>query len=355
MRKIIHVDMDAFFAAIEQRDEPTLRGEAVIVGGTPEQRGVVAAASYEARKYGVKSAMSTARALRLCPHAHVLGPDFKRYRAESHRIRAIFHSCTPLVEMLSLDEGFLDVSRNALRERSATRVAEYIRERIRSECGLTASAGVAPNKFLAKIASDQNKPDGCCVIPPDRIETFLADLAVRRIPGIGPATEKRCQQHGIHLVPDILRADEAALAHCFGSHADRYRQLAQGIDERPVEPRRERKSVGIEDTFAEDLRELPRMEEELRRLAAALKLRMIKHRCTGRTLTLKVKYHDFTQCSRSRSYQAACFIDADDIAATACTLLAETDAERTPIRLLGLQISGLEPVEGAQHRLQFDD
>jgi len=248
MRRIVHIDMDAFYASVEQRDDPGLAGRPVAVGGQPGQRGVVAAASYEARVFGVRSAMSMAKAVRLCPSLLIVPPDFARYRAASHAVFTLFREVTPLVEPLSLDEAYLDVTENQWEEPSATRVAKRLKERIREETRLTASAGVAPNKFLAKIASGWKKPDGLTVISPDKVEPFLQQLQVDVLWGVGPVTARKLRARGIERLVDVRAANPDLLRDTVGSLADWLRQLADGVDDRPVTPNRETKSSGSENT-----------------------------------------------------------------------------------------------------------
>src|SRR5213595_427342 len=256
IRRVVHIDMDAFYASVEQRDNPALRGQPVAVGGRPDSRGVVAAASYEARAFGVRSAMSMARAVRLCPDLVIVRPDFARYKAASNAVFTIFREVTPLVEPLSLDEAYLDVTENAWGEPLATSVAKRLKLRIRADTGLTASAGVAPNKFLAKIASGWKKPDGLTVISPDRVEPFLQKLPVDALWGVGPVTAKKLRARGIERLVDVRSADPQLLRETVGSLADWLRQLANGVDERPVVPHREAKSSGTENTYQEDLTDL---------------------------------------------------------------------------------------------------
>lgn len=351
LRKIVHVDMDAFYASVEQRDRPELRGRAVIVGGQPDSRGVVCTASYEARVFGVHSAMPTAQAYRLCPHGVFLRPDFVRYKAVSRQIQAIFRDVTELVEPLSLDEAFLDVTQNALGEPSATRVAEHLRARIRRETGLTASAGVAPNKFLAKVASDMDKPDGLTVIGPERVQAVLAELPVRRIPGVGRKSAERCRARGIEVASDFLRHDVEQLVRWFGSAGPRYRELAQGIDLRRVQPDRERKSVSIEDTLPEDLRSRAEAAAFLDDLAERLAERLLRAEARGKTVVLKVKYADFQQITRSRTLTAPTREHAT-LHEVALALLEQTEVGERPVRLLGIGVTNLaEP--GAQLELPF--
>src|SRR5919205_1032707 len=259
--------MDAFYASVEQRDNPELRGKPLAVGGSPESRGVVAAASYEARKFGVRSAMPMARAVRLCPELVIVPPDFAKYREASEKVMAILHSATPLVEPLSLDEAYLDVTENLWGEPLAMNVAQRIKKTIKEELGLTASAGVAPNKFLAKIASGWQKPDGLTVIAPERVEAFLQKLPVEALWGVGPVTAKKLHAIGIERLVEVRAADKALLADTVGSLADWLVQLAHGDDPRPVEPNRETKSVSCETTFARDLTDLRAVNEAIAGLA----------------------------------------------------------------------------------------
>jgi DNA polymerase-4 len=296
MRKIIHVDMDAFYASVEQRDRPELRGKPVIVGW-PGLRSVVCAASYEARKFGVHSAMPATRAKRLCPEGVFIHPDFERYRAVSHQIREIFERHTPLVEPLSLDEAYLDVTVELNGIPTATETAETIRREIRAETSLTASAGVAPNKFLAKIASDWRKPDGLFVIKPHQIEAFLPPLAVRKIPGVGKATEAILTEMGIATVGDLQRFSEEQLMARFGKWGSRLYELARGIDESPVEPSRKRKSWSSENTFETDLTrdEVANwIREQAPKLWSSLEARALR----GRTVTVKLRTPDFKTATR---------------------------------------------------------
>ena len=356
IRRIIHVDMDAFYASVEQRDDPSLRGKPVVVGGRPEGRGVVAAASYEARAFGVHSAMSMARAIRLCPSLVIVPPDFHRYRAVSQQVFTVFRSVTPLVEPLSLDEAYLDVTDNLWGEPLATTVAKRLKQRIREETTLTASAGVAPNKFLAKIASDWQKPDGLTVIPPDRVEAFLQKLPVDALWGVGPVTARRLREVGITRLVDVRGADAEVLRRTVGSHADWLRRLAWGLDDRPVEPDRPSKSAGCEQTYAHDLTDVDAMRAEIERLARRPAAWLERHGLHARTVTIKVRYDDFTTITRSHS--AAPTRDPEDIAARARTLLDKTDAGRRRVRLLGVSVHNLvgpeDLVPTADGLLPFD-
>lgn len=353
VRKIVHVDMDAFYASVEQRDRPELRGKPVIVGGTPSGRGVVCTASYEARRYGIRSAMPATQAARLCPDGVFLRPDFERYLAVSRQVREIFHRFTDLVEPLSLDEAHLDVTENKVREPSATRIAEAIRAAISGELHLTASAGVAPNKFVAKVASDVNKPDGLLVVPPSAVEAFVRDLPVRRIPGVGPVTERSLKRVGIRTCRDFLDHDEQTLREWFGPSGRRFRNLARGIDPRPVEPNNVRKSVSIEDTFGRDLESMEESLVELDLLCERLAERLIRHDLTGRTVTLKVRYDDFRTVTRSRTLDHVVREKRALVEATAA-LVTETEIGRRAVRLIGVGVSGLEgSIGGRQGTLGF--
>jgi len=340
LRRIIHLDMDAFYASVEQRDDPALRGRPVAVGGAPGSRGVVAAASYEARAFGVRSAMPTARALRQCPDLVVVRPDFPRYREASQRVMAIMRQATPLVEPLSLDEAYLDVTENLWGEPLAMVVARRLKERIREELALTASAGVAPNKFLAKIASGWRKPDGLTVIAPARVEAFLQKLPVEALWGVGPVTARKLRAIGIERLVDVRAVDPAALAGAVGSLAGWLRQLAQGEDPRPVRPDRPRKSVSAETTFASDLDAPAAQAEAIRRLAEQVAASLAKRRLRARTVTIKVRYGDFTTVTRSHT-EAAATADAGVIGSRALALLARTEAISRPVRLLGVGTHGL--------------
>ena len=351
-RKIIHVDMDAFYASVEQRDRPELRGKPVIVGGSPHGRGVVCAASYEARPFGVRSAMPTSRAYRLCPHAEFLSPDFPRYREVSRAIHAIFRRYTDVIEPLALDEAYLDVTDNKVGEVYATPIAKAIRVAIRAELQLTASAGVGPNKLVAKIASDARKPDGLCVVPPERVTDFLAPLPLRAIPGIGPKAGERCSTHGLATIAELRAADDATLAACFGNHGEHFRELAWGRDHRVVRATRERKSIGIEDTFATDITDRAAAEAVLERLAAGLAPRLARAATRGRTVTLKVKYHDFRQVTRAASL-ADPTADIDLVLRLATGLLDQTEVGTIPIRLLGITLSHLDDSGAIQERLDL--
>jgi DNA polymerase IV len=328
--------MDAFYASVEQRDNPALRGKPVAVGGQPHTRGVVAAASYEARVFGVHSAMSMAKAVRLCPSLVIVRPDFARYKAVSTMVFSIFREVTPLVEPLSLDEAYLDVTENSWGEPLGTTVAKRLKERIRAETRLTASAGVAPNKFLAKIASGWKKPDGLTVIGPDRVEPFLQQLPVDALWGVGPVTAKKLRARGIERLVDVRSADVNLLRETVGSLADWLQQLSHGIDDRAVEPHREAKSSGSENTYPEDLTDLDTIRIEIADMASHAIAWLNRKNLLARTVTIKVRYSDFTTITRSHT--AVPTRDADDLTARAVKLLEKTDAGMRPVRLLGVSV-----------------
>jgi len=357
VRRIIHVDMDAFYASVEQRDNPSLKGRPVAVGGQPDRRGVVAAASYEARAYGVRSAMSMAKAVRLCPDLVIVRPDFQRYKAVSNTVFGIFREVTPLVEPLSLDEAYLDVTENAWGEPLATRVARRLKARILEETRLTASAGVAPNKFLAKIASGWKKPDGLTVISPDRVEPFLQQLPVDALWGVGPVTAKKLRARGIERLVDVRAVDAAQLHAAVGSLSDWLRQLSHGVDERPVVPNRVRKSSGSERTYADDLHDADEIRSETARLAGDSIEWLEERGLLARTVTLKVRYSDFTTVTRSHSAHAS--RDRAALTARAVELLDRTEAGLRPVRLLGVSVHNfVDPEQFQTHPsdwLPFDE
>ncbi|MGH8672697.1 MAG: DNA polymerase IV [Burkholderiales bacterium] len=340
-RRIIHIDMDAFYASVEQRDDAALRGKPVAVGGPPESRGVVMAASYEARTFGVRSAMPTVRALRLCPALLIVPPNFSRYRAVSQQVMAILRSCTPLVEPLSLDEAYLDVTENQWHEPLATNVAKRLKARIREETGLTASAGVAPNKFLAKIASGWKKPDGLTVIAPERVESFLQQLPVESLWGVGPVTAKKLRSLGVERLVDVRTAGDEPLRRAVGGLAGWIKRLAYGDDPRPVVPDRPWKSRSCETTYTEDLREMREVRSEIERLARRTATMLARKNLRARTVTIKVRYSDFTTVTRSHT-SALATCDEGEIATRALALLERTDAGDRPVRLLGVGAHGLE-------------
>lgn len=351
LRKIIHVDMDAFYASVEQRDNPQLRGQPVAVG-SPEARGVVAAASYEARAFGVRSAMPSVSAQRRCPDLVFVRPRFDVYRAVSMQIRAIFARFTDLIEPLSLDEAYLDVTRNKQGMAVATEVARLIRAQIREETGLTASAGISYCKFLAKLASDLNKPDGQAVIRPAQGPAFVAALPVGRFHGIGPATARKMAGLGIHTGADLRACDADFLRTHFGKAGQWYHDISRGIDNRPVQPDRPRKSIGCEDTFARDIHDLPAASAELRRMAARVWHDSQARHLRGRTVTIKLRYSDFHTITRRQTLPAA-FASEDELTAAALALLERQFPVPLGIRLLGVTLSNLEDADSAPEPMQL--
>ncbi len=350
-RKIIHIDMDAFYASVEQRDNPELRGKPVAVGGSRE-RGVVAAASYEARGFGVKSAMPSVTAKRRCQELIFVKPRFDVYRAVSHQIREIFAGYTPLVEPLSLDEAYLDVTRNLKAMSSATEIAEEIRARIRSETGLTASAGVSYNKFLAKMASDERKPDGLFVITPRMGPAFVEVLPIGRFHGIGPVTRAKMEQLGIRDGGDLKVQTLCFLQQHFGKAGSYYYALARGIDERPVCADRIRKSIGAETTFNADLFTLDEARMALRPLVAKVWASCEDSTIRGRTVTLKAKYADFQQVTRGRTSPTP-FATEAAIQASVLELLESLFPLMKGIRLLGVTLSTLGDETRSEHQLRL--
>ena len=340
LRKIIHVDMDAFFASVEQRDNPDLRGKPVAVGGSGG-RGVVAAASYEARKFGVKSAMPSVTAKRLCPDLIFVKHRFDAYKEASRQIRAIFNHHTPHVEPLSLDEAYLDVTEDRLGIGSATRIAELIRQEIRAKTKLTASAGVSYNKFLAKIASDQNKPDGICIIRPGQGADFVAGLPIRRFHGVGPKAEEKMKRLGIETGGDLAARDIEFLRTNFGSMGDYLYRAARGIDLRPVRAHRIRKSVGGERTFSEDISSGAALRETLENTIDYVWDSIEHAKARGRTVTLKMKFTDFQTMTRAKSVPHW-IGDKAEFGRLARTLLEEALPLPMPIRLMGLTLSNLD-------------
>jgi len=339
-RRILHVDMDAFYASVEQRDDPSLKGRPVAVGGRPEGRGVVAASSYEARRYGVRSALPMSRAVRLCPELVIVRPDMRKYAAVSAQVFEIFRSVTPLVEPLSLDEAYLDVTENAWGEPLGMTVARRLKQAIRDTTSLTASAGVAPNKFLAKIASGWKKPDGLTVIAPERVEPFLAKLPVEALWGVGPVTAARLRALGLTMLTDVRRVDLETLRGAVGSWAEGLKRMAEGIDDRPVQPHHERKSAGTENTYALDLKDPEEIRKEIAGMADHCAAFLAKRRLVARTVTIKVRYGDFTTITRSDSRKPATR-EPEELRSRAVMLLERTEAGRRAVRLLGVSVHGL--------------
>jgi DNA polymerase-4 len=338
-RKIIHIDMDAFYASVEQRDFPEYRGKPLVVGGLPEGRGgVVATASYEARKFGIRSAMPSKQALKLCPEVLFVRPRFDAYKEVSQKIRAIFGRYTDLIEPLSLDEAYLDVTVDKLGVGSAIEIAKQIKNAIKDELQLTASAGVSVNKFVAKTASDINKPDGLTFIGPSAVPAFMKKLPVEKFFGVGKVTAQKMKNMGLHTGADLKNLTEPELIKHFGKQGKFYYQIVRGIDNREVQPHRETKSLAAEDTFAYDLTSLEEMELELDKIAKTVANRLSKYGLLGRTVTLKIKYGDFKQITRNQSFSMG-IGDMETLSATTKKLLSLTFAEGQKIRLLGISVS----------------
>lgn len=351
-RKIVHIDMDAFYASVEQRDNPELRGKPVIVAWKGN-RSVVCAASYEARKFGVRSAMPAVRAGRLCPDGIFIPPDFTRYRAASRLTREIFKRHTDLVEPLSLDEAYLDVTENKTGLPTATRVAITIREQIRQELNLTASAGVAPNKFLAKLASDWRKPDGLFVVQPEEVDSFLLPLPVSRLPGVGKVTEKRLEELGVRTVKDLRELDQSALENAFGRYGLRLYELARGIDNNQVVPNRPTKSISAEDTFERDVA-LSETEPMIRRLAETVWAASRKESRIARTVVLKLKTSEFNILTRSHTLESPPS-SCDELTAIALGLRDRVQLRPEQLfRLVGVGLSNFhEPEDGDSQQFLF--
>jgi DNA polymerase-4 len=354
-RKIIHIDMDAFYASVEQRDNPDYRGKPIAVGGSPEGRGgVVATASYEARKFGVRSAMPSKKAVQLCPEVIFVRPRFAAYKEASQKIREIFRRYTDLIEPLSLDEAYLDVTQDKLNIGSAIDIAKLIKQAIKDELQLTASAGVSINKFVAKIASDMNKPDGLTFIGPSTIESFMEKLAVEKFFGVGKVTAGKMKKMGLFTGADLKKLSEDEMIRHFGKAGRFYYQIARGIDNREVQPNRETKSIGAEDTFAYDLTEIDEMYTELDKLSQTVANRLLHYKLKGRTITLKIKYSDFKQITRNYSVTEPVG-DFEMIAQAAKKLLLLTEPEGKKIRLLGVTLSNFGEVIPKQKRNDHPD
>ena len=343
-RKIIHVDMDAFFASVEQRDNPSLQSKAVIVGGQPGSRGVVAACSYEARKFGVHSAMPSSRAAKLCPEAIFVKPNFNAYKEASTLIHDVFKRYTAHIEPLSLDEAYLDVSEAAEKIGSATAVAIEIKKEIKEAVNLTASAGVSYNKFLAKIASDMDKPDGIYVIRPENAEAFIEQLEIRKFFGVGKVTEKKMHGLNIYTGADLKKLTKFELQASFGKSGNYYYNIARGIDDRPVKADRTRKSVGSETTFAENVLDKKQIWKTLQSLVTKVESTLVMKKMTARTLTLKVKYANFEQITRRKTLELV-FVNKEEILQMLPELLHKTEVGHRPIRLIGVSVSSLEMLE----------
>jgi len=339
-RRVLHCDMDCFYAAVHMRDDPSLQGKPVVIGGSPEGRGVVAAASYEARKFGIHSAQPAARAVRLCRDLVFIRPDFRRYRAESEKIFKIFKQFTPEIQPVSIDEAYLDVTDEIGPWGSATALAKAIRARVKAERGLTVSIGVGPNKLIAKIASDFGKPDGLTVVPPRSVQEFLDPLSVRKLPGVGPATEKRMKKSGLEIIADLRALPLDGLTTRFGRSGQWLYNAARGIDERPVRVYRSRKSLSHERTYAQDLKTLEQMDEQLDRLGQRIAEDLERKQLSTCTISVKVRYGDFTTLSRSITLGGPT-CDGETIAGWAKELLRRTQAGKRQVRLLGVSASKL--------------
>ncbi len=353
IREIIHLDMDAFYAAVEVLDDPSLAGRPVVVGGS-KQRGVVTSASYEARPFGIHSAQPMAAAMRLCPHGVFLPVRMGRYREVSEVIFEIFSRFTPLVEPLSIDEGFLDVTGSRRLFGSAEGIAREIKRLVREEVGLTVSAGIASTKFVAKIASDLGKPDGLVCVVHEKTTEFLAPLPITRLWGVGDVTFKALKRLGIATIGDLSRLPGKTLRREFGKHGEQLHLLSRGIDPRPVEPHRPAKSIGGEETFPEDLTRRESLKRELLSLATKVARRLRRHGLAGKTVTLKVKYGDFKLVTRSTTLETATN-DAAAVYAACCELLKRTEAGTRPVRLLGVHLSGLSPGHPAGQMSLLED
>jgi len=354
-RKIIHCDMDAFYASVEQKDQPSLRGKPLVVGGDPHGRGVVAACSYEARRFGIRSAMSCARALKLCPEVIFVTPRFARYQEISALIHEVFGKFTPKVEALSLDEAYLDVTENTLNEPIAQKIAHLIKDQIYDKTGLTSSAGVGPNKLIAKIASDFQKPNGLTVIPPHRVVAFLEKLPVEKLWGVGPATAKQLHALGIRLTGDIRTFTPQFLEEKLGKYGLFLHGLSHGIDHRPVESESDPKSRGTETTFDRDTTDLLKLTKTLHDQAVEMELTLKQMQLSARTITLKIKYSNFNSITRSRT-----LMDPTERAETLFQvaerlLKSSTEAGTRPIRLIGISVSTfIRPDEPLQLWLPLD-
>ena len=351
MRKIIHIDMDAFFASVEQRDFPELRGKPVVVG-SPKRRGVISAASYEAREFGVRSAMPGKLALQKCPHLIFMPHRFEAYTQVSRQVHAIFEQYTDLIEPLSLDEAYLDVTENKLNYPSATILARRIKQQIHNETGLTASAGISYNKFLAKVASDWRKPDGLFTITPDMAQDFIDQLPIGQFYGVGRKTAERMKQIGIHTGHDLRQRELLDLVRLFGKSGSFFYDIVRGIDHRSVQPMRGRKSVGAEHTFEHDLVEPSEISQAIDYLAETLWSRLDRKEYYGRTLTLKIKFADFEQITRSHT-QAHALDSHDQIRHLAHQILVATPLPKA-VRLLGLAVANLPDEHTEAIQLAFD-
>ena len=352
-RRIIHADMDAFFASVEQHDNPALRGKPVLVGGSPRARGVVAAASYESRAFGCRSAMPMRTAVRLCPHAEIVRPRFNRYREISDQIMDIFRSVSPLVEPLSLDEAFIDITQRVESGQTPREVASWIKQRVRKETGLTISCGAGTTKSIAKIASDREKPDGLTVVPPGEERAFLAPLAISELWGVGPKTAERLRAVGVETVGDLAEQSLAWLIDRFGARGEWFHDLARGIDPREVSTSRETKSISSETTFAEDIGDYDKLAATARGQAEDVARRLQRSELRARTVQIKLRLSDFTTFTRQRTLPRA-GDDPDEIAAAALELLRAQCRPARRFRLIGVGVSNLEAAQAAAQLSLFD-
>lgn len=344
--------MDAYFASVEQLDHPHLRGKPVIVGGSPSGRGVVSAASYEARKFGVKSAMPSHKAKQLCPEAIFVKGRFERYIELSKQIREIFYRVTDLVEPLSLDEAYLDVTRNKLELDYASEIAKWLKKTIKSETGLTASAGVGPNKFVAKIASDINKPNGLCVVPPSKVREFIEPLPIERMWGVGPATAKKFRKLGIYRIKDIKQFTEDEMKRAFGKSGPFFWNLAHGNDFRKVKNTRIVKSKGVERTFSKNLSNIDEIRSEIERLVDELNHRFKKYPKKFKTISLKIRFSDFKTITRSKTFYQFTN-DLAQVKRETLLLLDQVDMEEGSLRLLGVSLSHFQNEESLDNPVQL--
>ncbi len=352
-RKIIHIDMDAFFAAVEQRDHPEYRNKPLIVGGLPDSRGVVATCSYGARKFGIHSAMPSSQARRLCPQAIFVKPRFEAYKEASILIRSTLKQYTDLIEPASLDEAYLDVSQSDEFDGSATLIAKDIKSQITGQTGLTASAGISYNKFLAKIASDMDKPDGLFLITPEQGPEFVAQLAIGKFHGIGKATEAKMHALGIFNGADLKQISLLQLQQHFGKAGQHYYNISRGMDHRPVKNHRVSKSIGVEITFQKDLDCLEDILQQLQKLFTNALTKVRAKKMLARTITLKIKYHDFEQITRSRTFNTPISFDFANLDIIQ-TLLSTTDVRQKKVRLLGITFSSLEKQASFSDYQQLD-
>lgn len=350
-RKIIHIDMDAFYASIEQRDNPEYKGKPLMVGGTVRQRGVVAACSYEARKFGVHSAMATARAIALCPGIIVKPPRFDAYEHVSRQIHRIFRLFTDKIEPLSLDEAYLDVTLNKRKQNSATKIAVEIKSLIYKKTGLTASAGVSYNKFLAKCASDFNKPNGLTVITPAKAQDFTDRLPIGKFYGVGKVTEQLMKKNGIYNGKDLRNVSKANLTRLFGKQGEFFYCLARAQDDREVETEYIRKSTGREHTYPDDITDIHEILRQLKAISGEVYEQLKKDSDSAKTVTLKIKYHDFMQITRSKTLKKE-IQDTETIFSTVHELLSKTDAGKKPLRMLGISLSGF-PLDNTRGQLKL--